>query len=136
MQHLAWSATFASLPACSVIPVANPPEGCACGPSPLQVLISDICSRLDVDGLRGDIVINRAAKALVAYEGRSEVTLKDVERIIPSCLNHRWAQQGGGVQGGAVRLCIGTAMPRTAEDEVLATPVAGSTTHGPHHVLR
>lgn len=55
----------------------------------LQVLISDICSRLDVDGLRGDIVINRAAKALVAYEGRSEVTLKDVERIIPSCLNHR-----------------------------------------------
>ncbi|KXZ56004.1 hypothetical protein GPECTOR_2g1556 [Gonium pectorale] len=55
----------------------------------LQVLISDICSRLDVDGLRGDIVINRAAKALVAFEGRSEVTVKDVERIISSCLNHR-----------------------------------------------
>ncbi|KAG2482965.1 hypothetical protein HYH03_018142 [Edaphochlamys debaryana] len=55
----------------------------------IQVLISDICSRLDVDGLRGDIVINRAAKALVAFEGRSEVTVADVERIIPSCLNHR-----------------------------------------------
>ncbi|GFR44883.1 hypothetical protein Agub_g6227, partial [Astrephomene gubernaculifera] len=55
----------------------------------LQVLISDICSRLDVDGLRGDIVINRAAKALVAYEGRAEVTVKDVERVISSCLNHR-----------------------------------------------
>ncbi len=70
-------------------PAANPHEHTACEPAPLQVLISDMCSRLDVDGLRGDIVINRAAKALVAYEGRSEVTLKDVERIIPSCLNHR-----------------------------------------------
>ncbi|GLI58984.1 hypothetical protein VaNZ11_000805 [Volvox africanus] len=55
----------------------------------LQIIISDICSRLDVDGLRGDIVINRAAKALVAYEGRNEVKLDDIERVISSCLNHR-----------------------------------------------
>ncbi|EFJ50578.1 hypothetical protein VOLCADRAFT_103792 [Volvox carteri f. nagariensis] len=55
----------------------------------LQILISDICSRLDVDGLRGDIVINRAAKALVAFEGRAEVKLEDIERVISSCLNHR-----------------------------------------------
>ncbi|PNW74766.1 hypothetical protein CHLRE_12g510800v5 [Chlamydomonas reinhardtii] len=55
----------------------------------LQILISDICSRLDVDGLRGDIVINRAAKALVAFEGRTEVTTNDVERVISGCLNHR-----------------------------------------------
>jgi hypothetical protein len=25
----------------------------------LQLLISDVCSRLDVDGLRGDLVVNR-----------------------------------------------------------------------------
>ncbi|GIL70109.1 hypothetical protein Vretimale_3378 [Volvox reticuliferus] len=55
----------------------------------LQIIISDICSRLDVDGLRGDIVINRAAKALVAYEGRNEVKLEDIGRVISSCLNHR-----------------------------------------------
>eukprot|EP00195_Chlamydomonas_chlamydogama_P003787 CAMPEP_0202920518 /NCGR_PEP_ID=MMETSP1392-20130828/76896_1 /ASSEMBLY_ACC=CAM_ASM_000868 /TAXON_ID=225041 /ORGANISM="Chlamydomonas chlamydogama, Strain SAG 11-48b" /LENGTH=475 /DNA_ID=CAMNT_0049614015 /DNA_START=47 /DNA_END=1475 /DNA_ORIENTATION=- len=55
----------------------------------LQVLISDICSRLDVDGLRGDIVVNRAAKALVAYEGRKEVTVADVEKVVSLCLNHR-----------------------------------------------
>lgn len=54
-----------------------------------KILISDICSRLDVDGLRGDIVINRAAKALVALEGRSKVEVADVERIITGCLNHR-----------------------------------------------
>ncbi|KAI8468270.1 MAG: magnesium chelatase subunit I [Monoraphidium minutum] len=55
----------------------------------LQILISDICSRLEVDGLRGDLVVNRAARALVAYEGRDTVTQADVGRVISSCLNHR-----------------------------------------------
>jgi magnesium chelatase subunit I len=32
--------------------------------------ISEVCSQLDVDGLRGDIVTNRAAKAYAAYNGR------------------------------------------------------------------
>jgi magnesium chelatase subunit I len=66
----------------------------------LQLLISDICSRLDVDGLRGDLVINRAAKALVAYEGRDRVTAEDIERVISACLNHRCVRGGGG--GGNV----------------------------------
>jgi magnesium chelatase subunit I len=42
-----------------------------------------------VDGLRGDIVTNRAAKALAAYEGRTEVTLEDMRRVIVLCLRHR-----------------------------------------------
>ena len=37
----------------------------------LRVKISEVCSELDVDGLRGDIVSNRAAKALTAFEGRT-----------------------------------------------------------------
>lgn len=71
-------------------------------PRVLQLLISDMCSRLEVDGLRGDIVINRAVKALVAWEGRKEVTVEDVERIIPSCLNHRCAQVAACVLSGRV----------------------------------
>jgi magnesium chelatase subunit I len=55
----------------------------------LRVKISQLCSELDVDGLRGDIVTNRAAKALAAYEGRSEVTVDDIRRIAPLCLRHR-----------------------------------------------
>ena len=35
----------------------------------LRVKISEICSILDVDGLRGDIVTNRAAKAYAALNG-------------------------------------------------------------------
>ncbi|MFE4107559.1 magnesium chelatase ATPase subunit I [Almyronema epifaneia] len=54
-----------------------------------RVKISQVCSELDVDGLRGDIVTNRAAKALAAYEGRTEVTVDDIGRVIALCLRHR-----------------------------------------------
>lgn len=54
-----------------------------------RVKISEICSQLDVDGLRGDIVTNRAAKAYAAYNKRSHVTVKDIETIITLCLRHR-----------------------------------------------
>jgi magnesium chelatase subunit I len=55
----------------------------------LRVKISQVCSELDVDGLRGDIVTNRAAKALAAYEGRTEVTIDDIRRVMTLCLRHR-----------------------------------------------
>lgn len=54
-----------------------------------RVKISQICSELNVDGLRGDLVTNRAAKALACFEGRSEVTVDDIYRVIPLCLRHR-----------------------------------------------
>ena len=59
-------------------------------PADVQLKISEICSLLDVDGIRGDIVTNRAAKALVAFEGREEVSMSDVEKVIGLCLNHRY----------------------------------------------
>jgi magnesium chelatase subunit I len=55
----------------------------------LRVKISEVCSELNVDGLRGDIVTNRAAKALTAFEGRTEVTVDDIRRVIVPCLRHR-----------------------------------------------
>jgi magnesium chelatase subunit I len=55
----------------------------------LRVKISEVCSKLDVDGLRGDIVTNRAAKAYAAYNGRDKVTVQDIEKIITLCLRHR-----------------------------------------------
>jgi len=54
-----------------------------------RVKISEVCSRLDVDGLRGDIVTNRAAKAYAAYNQRDEVTLEDISKVITLCLRHR-----------------------------------------------
>jgi magnesium chelatase subunit I len=54
-----------------------------------QLKISQICSELGIEGLRGDIVSTRAAKALAAFENRTEVTLNDIKRTITLCLRHR-----------------------------------------------
>lgn len=54
-----------------------------------QLKISQVCSELQIEGLRGDIVSTRAAKALAAFEGRQEVTLDDLRRTITLCLRHR-----------------------------------------------
>lgn len=32
---------------------------------------------------------NRAAKALAAFEGRTQATLSDIQRVITICLRHR-----------------------------------------------
>ncbi|MDX2097220.1 MAG: magnesium chelatase ATPase subunit I [Leptolyngbyaceae cyanobacterium bins.59] len=55
----------------------------------LKVKISQVCAELDVDGLRGDIVTNRAAKALAAFEGRAVATAEDIRRVVALCLRHR-----------------------------------------------
>jgi magnesium chelatase subunit I len=55
----------------------------------LRVNISKVCSILNVDGLRGDIVVNRAAKAYTAYDQRKVVTKDDINKIIVLCLRHR-----------------------------------------------
>nr|YP_009532713.1 Mg chelatase subunit e [Pedobesia claviformis]AYC65286.1 Mg chelatase subunit e [Pedobesia claviformis] len=55
----------------------------------LRMKISNICSHLNVDGLRGDLVTNRASKALASFEGRTQVSYEDIERVISLCLRHR-----------------------------------------------
>ena len=55
----------------------------------LKLKISQVCSELDVDGLRGDIVTNRAAKAFAAFNNKQEVTTEDIEKVITLCLRHR-----------------------------------------------
>jgi len=55
----------------------------------LRVKISQVCGSLNVDGLRGDIVTNRASKAYAAYNGRDNVTIDDIENVITLCLRHR-----------------------------------------------
>jgi magnesium chelatase subunit I len=54
-----------------------------------RVRISQVCIELKVDGLRGDIVVNRAAKAYAALDNRTSVTVDDINSIIVLCLRHR-----------------------------------------------
>jgi magnesium chelatase subunit I len=55
----------------------------------LRVKISQGGRELDVDGLRGDIVTNRASRAYAAYEGRDTVNVNDIKSVITMCLRHR-----------------------------------------------
>lgn len=55
----------------------------------LRVKISEVCGQLDVDGLRGDIVTNRAAKAFAAYRKKDQVEVNDIKEVITLCLRHR-----------------------------------------------
>jgi len=54
-----------------------------------RLRVSELCSELNVDGLRGDIVTNRAAKAFAAFNGRTEVEESDILEVAPLCLRHR-----------------------------------------------
>ena len=58
-------------------------------PRALQIKIAEVCADLGVDGLRGDIVVNRCAKAFAASQGRAEVVVADVQQVVKSCLAHR-----------------------------------------------
>lgn len=65
--------------------------------------IAELCQRLDVDGHRGELTLARAARALAAFENRSEVTRADVRRVAAMSLRHRLRrdpleQTGGGTQ--------------------------------------
>lgn len=71
-----------------------------------QLKISGVCALVDVDGLRGDIVVSRAAKALVAYEGRDSVTDDDVKRIIGPCLSHRLRKDPMDTMDGSFKVML------------------------------
>jgi magnesium chelatase subunit I len=51
--------------------------------------ISEVCSQLDVDGLRGDIVTNRAVRLMLPIMAKLKVTTDDISKIITLCLRHR-----------------------------------------------
>ncbi len=48
-----------------------------------------LCLALGTDGLRGELTVMRAARALAAYEGDKTVTLAHVRRVGPPALRHR-----------------------------------------------
>ena len=51
--------------------------------------IAAVCTHLGVDGLRGDLVTAKAARALAAWEARGVVATKDVRRAALLALPHR-----------------------------------------------
>ena len=52
-------------------------------------LCAQICIELGSDGLRGELVLLRASRALAAYDGAAEVMPAHIRRIAPMALGHR-----------------------------------------------
>lgn len=74
-------------------------------PDDVKLKISEVCSLVNIDGLRGDLVVNRTAKAYVALEGREVVTMEDVERVVGLCLNHRLRKDPLDPIDGGTKVC-------------------------------
>ncbi len=50
---------------------------------------ASVCAALGTDGLRGELTLLRASRALAAYEGKASVELAELRRVIPFTLSHR-----------------------------------------------
>ena len=48
-----------------------------------------LCTNLGADGLRGELTLLRASRALAAFEGANDVTFDHVSRVAPMALRHR-----------------------------------------------
>ena len=62
-------------------------------PDQILGLIVFLCTQMDVEGLRADITIYKAAAALAALEGRRTVTEQDVQQVATLALSHRKRRQ-------------------------------------------
>ncbi len=59
----------------------------------ILTFIARLCAEHEVDGLRADIVIYKAAQTLAAYEGRTSVIPDDVLTVAEMALLHRMRRQ-------------------------------------------
>ena len=58
-------------------------------PESILYKVAALCAELGVDGLRGDIVTAKTARALAAWEGRVEVALDNIRQAALLALSHR-----------------------------------------------
>jgi magnesium chelatase subunit I len=75
--------------------------------------VSALCIDAAVDGLRADLVMLRAARALAAFEQAVAVTVEHVGRVAEAVLIHRRRQRDGQA-GGEARDGFGPAQRQTA----------------------
>ena len=65
---------------------------------------SALCLALGSDGLRGELVLLRAARALAAFEGKNSVEQGHLRRLAAPALCHRLRRDPLDDAGSAVRI--------------------------------
>jgi magnesium chelatase subunit I len=66
--------------------------------------VAKLCVSLGTDGLRSELTLIRAARALAAYEGDETVSIAHLRRIAPSALRHRLRRNPLDEAGSTVRV--------------------------------
>ncbi len=65
---------------------------------------AELCARLGTDGIRGELTLLRAARALAAYEGADAVRDDHVRRVAPMALRHRLRRDPLDESGSTARV--------------------------------
>jgi magnesium chelatase subunit I len=65
---------------------------------------AQLCMRVGTDGLRGELTLIRAARALAALHGRSAVSIEELAQIAPAALRHRLRRDPLDDSGSSVRI--------------------------------
>jgi magnesium chelatase subunit I len=63
-----------------------------------------LCIALKTDGLRGQLTLMRAARALAAFEGKKEVSVDHLKRMAPPALRHRLRRNPLDETGSTARI--------------------------------
>jgi magnesium chelatase subunit I len=73
---------------------------------PVEILESaaTLCMSLGTDGLRGELTLIRASRALASLEGKDAVGIRELRRIAPSVLRHRLRRDPLDESGSTVRI--------------------------------
>ena len=67
-----------------------------------------LCIAIGADGLRGELTLLRAARALAAYEGAAAVTRDHLAQVAPLALSHRLRRDPLDEAGSATRVARAT----------------------------
>ena len=73
-------------------------------PDSVMARAAELCMRLGVDGLRGELTLIRAARALASLDGVETVTDAQLRRVAPSALRHRLRRNPLDEAGSGVRV--------------------------------
>ena len=70
----------------------------------MLVKAAELCMALGTDGLRGELTLMRAARAVAAIEGTKSVALDHLKRVAPASLRHRLRRNPLDDSGSSVRV--------------------------------
>ena len=67
-------------------------------------LAAQLCMRLGTDGLRGELTLVRAARALASLDGDEAVGPSQLRRVAPAALRHRLRRNPLDEAGSTIRV--------------------------------